>query len=316
MTPRVHSKTKVHTLFDQFATWLRGNDRADHTVRAYRYTLQQFATWFEATNGYRLTAENLTPSDVKQYRETLIKQGYKPASTNRALATLRAFGEWIAETQHVTDPTAKVKFIASDRFKAGQGPKSLDRQELFKLHQALEQRLGYAERKGHELAWLYRDQAIILVLLNTGLRVSELCALTTADLTLKPRSGQLIVRRGKGMKYREIPLNATVREALATWLKNRVGLVDDDVAALFVTKYREGIEPGAVQYLLRELAKDAGVHLTPHTLRHTFGKSLTDAGVNIEQVAALLGHTSLETTRIYTTPTEQDLATAVEKLES
>src|SRR4029079_10756413 len=132
--------------------------------------------------------ENLTPSDIKQYRERLIKQGYKPASTNRTLAALRAFGASIADTQPVTDPAAKVKLIALNRFKAGQGPKGLDKQELFKLHQALEQRLAYAERKGHQLAWLYRNQAIVMTLLHAGLRVSELCALTLDDLTLNPRS--------------------------------------------------------------------------------------------------------------------------------
>jgi integrase/recombinase XerC len=118
------------------------------------------------------------------------------------------------------------------------------------------------------------------------------------------------------MKYREVPLNAPAREALATWLKYRAGLVGPETSALFVTKYRLGMRPDAVQHLRQELSQDAGVKITPHTLRHTFGKALTDAGVNPEQVATLMGHTSLETTRIYTTPTEQDLVTAVEKLES
>ncbi|MCL5997210.1 MAG: tyrosine-type recombinase/integrase, partial [Chloroflexi bacterium] len=123
-------------------------------------------------------------------------------------------------------------------------------------------------------------------------------------------------RRGKGMKYREVPLNAPARDALATWLKRRFGLVGDDVTALFVTKYRQGLQPGAVQHLLRKIAQDAGTEMTPHIPRHTFAKSLINAGVNIERVATLLGHTSLETTRIYTNPTEQDLVKAVEKLES
>jgi integrase/recombinase XerC len=178
-------------------------------------------------------------------------------------------------------------------------------------HQAREQRLAYAERKGYQLAWLYRNQATVMTLLHTGLRVSELCA-----LTLHLRSGKLVIHRGKGMKYREVPLSAPVREALATWLKYRAGLVGSDVKAMFVTKYREGIYPDAVQLLLQELSQDVGIHLTHHTLRHTFGKSLVDAGVNLGQVAALMGHTSLETTRIYTTPTEQDLAAAVKKLEA
>jgi integrase/recombinase XerC len=318
MVLKAHPKTKAPDLLDQFGAWLHSNDRADHTIRVYLQTLRQFAAWFQHTNGYSLTTENLTPSDIKQYRESLIKQGKKPTSTNSALVALKAFGKWIAETQSITNPTTKIKLVAINRFKGGNGqaPKSLDKQELFKLNQAVEQRFGYAERKGHELAWLYRDQAIVLTLLNTGIRVSELCALTTTDLTLNPRSGQLVIRRGKGMKYREVPLNAPVREALTTWLKHRAGLVGADVGALFVTKYREGIQPGAIQYLLREIAQDADIEITPHTLRHTFAKSLIDVGVSIEQVATLLGHTSLETTRIYTTPTKQDLVTAVERLES
>ena len=74
MTPRKQtSKTRTPTplpqSLDHFATWLRNNDRADHTVSTYLQTLRQFATWFEKTNGYPLTTENLTPSDIKQYRE-------------------------------------------------------------------------------------------------------------------------------------------------------------------------------------------------------------------------------------------------------
>src|ERR1700687_4263934 len=120
MTPKTHS-LKTHAplplprLLDLFATWLRSKDRAEHTVSTYLQTLRQFAAWFEASNGYPLTTENLTPSDIKQYREKLIKERYKPASTNRALAALRAFGEWISDTQHITNPTAKVKLVSLNR---------------------------------------------------------------------------------------------------------------------------------------------------------------------------------------------------------
>jgi integrase/recombinase XerC len=149
-----------------------------------------------------------TPTDIKQYRKTSIKQGSKrkPTSINRALVALKAFGKWLAETQNVTNPTTTIKFVAINRLKGnGQAPMSLDTQELFRLHQALAQRLAYAQRKDHELACLYRDQAMVMTRLHTGVRVSERGALTPADLTLKPSSGPLVVRRGKGMKYREVP---------------------------------------------------------------------------------------------------------------
>ena len=68
-------------------------------------------------------------------------------------------------------------------------------------------------------------------------------------------------------------------------------------------------------HLLRELSQEVGVEVTPHTLRHGFAKALVDSAVGLEKVATLMGHTSLETTRIYTTPTQADLAAAVNHLD-
>ena len=83
---------------------------------------------------------------------------------------------------------------------------------------------------------------------------------------------------------------------------------------MFVTKYRRRMQPSAVEHLVNELSADAGIEMTPHTLRHTFAKSLVDSGAGIERVAAILGHSSLNTTRLYTSPSEQDLAVVVERL--
>lgn len=136
------------------------------------------------------------------------------------------------------------------------------------------------------------------------------------DVQIRDRSGKVIVRRGKGMRYREVPLNATAREALLPWLTVRPTIVGNEPAtALFVSKYREPMGAGSVQHLLRELSQESGVEVTPHVLRHSFAKALVDSGVGLEKVAALLGHTSLETTRIYTVPTERDLLMAVNALD-
>jgi site-specific recombinase XerD len=111
------------------------------------------------------------------------------------------------------------------------------------------------------------------------------------------------VRAGKGNKSRVVPLNKKARKALEAWLP----LTGDD--RVFPLQ-RAGVHKRVKLYTTR-----AGLDgCSAHTLRHTFGKNLIDQGVGIEQVASLLGHSTLDTTRIYTLPGEQDLARAVERL--
>ena len=72
----------------------------------------------------------------------------------------------------------------------------------------------------------------------------------------------------------------------------------------------------SIRYLLSALSQLAGIDASPHSLRHVFGKGLVDAGESLDRVGELLGHSSLDTTRIYTAPTEADLARAVARLEN
>ncbi len=133
------------------------------------------------------------------------------------------------------------------------------------------------------------DRAMIVLLLNSGLRISELCALSTKDIELTDRKGKLIVRQDKGSKKREVPLNRIAREALKDWMNVRTA-----GDALFEGKRGDRLSPSGVYRRLVELARRAKLEdVSPHTLRHTFSKNLVDAGVGLEHVAALLGQSNL-----------------------
>ncbi|WP_322509421.1 tyrosine-type recombinase/integrase [Anaerolinea sp.] len=150
-----------------------------------------------------------------------------------------------------------------------------------------------------------RDWALVVFLLNTGLRIAEVCALMLEDVQLGERSGWVVVRGGKGNKNRRVPLNAEVRRALRAWLDERgevMGSVFD-------------LTPSGAYRRLAEMGRRAGIAVHPHTLRHTLAKNLVDAGVGLHEVAALLGHSSLNTTRVYVTPGERDLERAMRMLE-
>jgi integrase/recombinase XerC len=157
-----------------------------------------------------------------------------------------------------------------------------------------------------------RDIALITLMLNTGLRVSEVSELKLNDVKIAPRKGSVVVRGGKGGKFRTIALNLDARKALQGYL-SETDL--EDGGYLFVGQRGGPLQPPGIYYLVNRYAYDARLEdVTPHTLRHTFGKNLVDAGVPLDRVAQLLGHESVDTTRIYTTPSEQDLQREVEKI--
>lgn len=157
-----------------------------------------------------------------------------------------------------------------------------------------------------------RDHCILIVLLNTGLRVSELINLEMIDITLMDRKCELRVRAGKGEKQRVLPLNNTVRKSLKAWFDVRPVT---DLQKVFISQ-RGAIKARAVQTLLEDLGKSARISkMTPHMARHTFAKNLVNSGVSLEKVAMLLGHTSLDTTMVYTTPGFSDLEQAVHSLD-
>ena len=155
-----------------------------------------------------------------------------------------------------------------------------------------------------------RDECLVQLLMNTGIRVEEAVALRWSDITIRERSGTLIVRKGKGRKQRSIPLNAEARAALT-----ELRVLAPKKAPEVLHGQRGPLSIRGVQASLAKYGAYARLEeCTPHVLRHTFGKNLADAGTPIQVIADLMGHESLETTRRYIQPGHDDLAAAVDAL--
>lgn len=296
--------------FEPFREYLIRLGRAERTIAGYLIDLSTFARWFEQTNGYSLTADDLTPTDVREYRQFLLSVRKAKGSTiNRHLAALRAYGLWAKSCGSVPyNPVEGIRSIAQQKH----APKWLDRKEQASLLREAERRIQSAKTEPAKRQAI-RDHCILITLLNTGLRVSELIDLELPDITMTDRKGELLVRAGKGTKQRVIPLNNTVRKTLQTWFDVR-----PETALLKVfTTQRGAITSRAVQSLLADIGNKARIqNMTPHMARHTFAKNLVNSGVTLEKVAMLLGHTSLDTTMVYTTPGLSDLAHAVNVLDN
>jgi integrase/recombinase XerC len=282
-----------------FLADLRCQEVAPKTVSSYASDLRAVVRWFTAATGEAFNAATVTPTDLRDYRAHLrTVERRAPATVNRRLAALRRFFTWAKAIGRIRElPTEGVKGIPS----APRSPKSLVKRDLDRLLRA-------AELDGDK-----RNLAIVLTLRHTGLRFGELCDLHLADLAISERKGSVRVRSGKGDKDRTAPLNNDVRQALSAYLAVRPAIADDHV---FIGQRGEPLQTDAVQLIVRKYARRAGLAgVTPHILRHSFGKGLLDAGTDLVTVSRLLGHERLETTAIYTQPTAQDLEAAVARLE-
>src|SRR5215216_6106293 len=295
----VDQRMDFDRLVGRFLQDLERQETSPKTRAAYRLDLLHFAGWFARTVGETFTPEAVTPTDVRDYRSHLVNvEKRQPATVNRRLAALRRFFQWAKATGLVKElPTDDVKGVAS----SPRAPHWLDKRDVDRLIRAV-------ERHGNT-----RDLAIVLVLRHTGIRVSELSSLMLGDVEISERKGALAVRSGKGGKFRVLPLNVDARQAIAAYLRVRPTVSANH---LFIGQRGQGISSRAVELLVAKYARLAGLDdVTPHILRHSFGKHALDAGADLVSVAALLGHERLETTAIYTTPSQRDLEKVVEKLE-
>src|SRR3954447_16371248 len=261
-TPQsVGKEENVDQLVDRFLQDLERQETSLQTRHAYRLDLRHFASWFGQTLGETCSPEAVTPTDVREYRGYLLNvEKRQPSTVNRRLAALRRFFQWAKAIGLAKElPTDNVKGVAS----SPRAPHWLEKRDVDRL-------IRTVERHGNT-----RDLAIVLTLRHTGIRVSELSSLTLADIETSERKGSLTVRLGKGGKFRVLPLNVDARRAITAYLKVRPTVSADH---LFIGQRGQGISSRAVKLLVTKYGRLAGLEdVTPHTLRHSFGKHALDA---------------------------------------
>jgi site-specific recombinase XerD len=288
-----------------FLDRLRRDDLSPTTVRGYHYDLAHFLDWFGQAKGAPFRLEKLTPFDLIHYRQHLLNvQALKPATINRRLEALRRLCRWAHQTKQLrTNVAQDLKPMRTVR---NTQPVGLTEPEVHAL-------LRVAGESGHGLAT--RNYALVQLLLQAGLRVSEVAALQKADVMIRDRSGIVRVRHGKGLKVREVPLNATARRALRLYLDTRAKTQDTE--ALFLSGRGDPMPPRTIQAVMAQLARRAKitrVRVSAHALRHTFALNyLRQNPGKLVELASLLGHESLDTTALYTRPSRDELAQDLER---
>jgi integrase/recombinase XerC len=265
----------------RFLLVLEGRNRSGATLGAYRSDLTQFFAWLAQTNVAATAPERVERADVTDYLAHLSRRGISGLSRARKLAALREFFRYLeGEGVVAKSPTSGVETPKKER----NARPYLVRDEYTRL-------LSLAGANP-------RDYCILTLFLQTGVRVSELCALRLEDVDLAARSVSV---RGKGMVDRRIELERKGLQALRSWLavRGQAGEVDHD----FLFSNRDGGPLGVrgVKKLILKYRIQAGIakKVGAHALRHTFATAKAEQGVSPFQLKEWLGHASLNTTQIY-----------------
>ncbi|HJT56224.1 MAG TPA: tyrosine-type recombinase/integrase [Ktedonobacteraceae bacterium] len=303
---------------------MQASDRAKGTIRRYKSAVEDFLSWYERCEQRPLTFATLTPIALVGYRNEVQRtQGRATSTVNGHLSALRAWCAWLTEEHYLeVNPARRIKLVG--------------RQEASKRGGLSDTQANALLRKAQVSRDAQRNYAIVQLLLQTGIRLDECSQLTLEDIEFGERSGRLKVRQGKGNKARTVPLNASARQALAEYLAPRLNC-DPTVkavtlawprrspgspqVALWQSQKKGQLSTSPMRQMIDVLVRDASarglvpVQTSAHTLRHTFARNyLAQYPDDVIGLATLLGHTSLDTTRIYSQPTIAQLSTRVEQL--
>ena len=283
--PVTHPLDGLIALFQEY---LQRSALSPATIRNYLADVRGFVRWLQAE---RHAVDLPQARHFGDYREYLIRETeHSPATVNRHLQALRVLGRCLQDEGKVTNnPAGEIQLVPNGHADES-APRVLDYDEI--------ERLIVAVRAGARPSLMHRDYAIIELMLQAGLRVNEVAALTMDDIVATHEGLRLIVRGGANDHYREVPLNETLARALREYLAVRPSL--SQVNRLFVSQRGQPLSTRSIQRLVESYGEAAQLDdVCANSLRHTCAKKML-AETNAPQlVAQWLGHKHVESLNRY-----------------
>jgi integrase/recombinase XerD len=277
------------SLLDAFsdALWLE-DGLSRNTLESYRSDLEQFGAWLTKHRHQDNGLITATHSDLLAFIAYKFSARVKASTTCRELSSLKRFYRFLLRE-------GKIQVDPSPNIDAPKLPRSLP----VSLTEADIE--GLLNAPDIHVPLGLRDRAMLEVLYASGLRVSELVSLDSAQISLNMG---IIRVMGKGGKERLTPLGEEALEWVSRYVTGvrRILLGESSSNALFITSRGSAMTRQAFWYLIKRYARQAGIAkpLSPHTLRHAFATHLLNHGADLRVVQLLLGHADISTTQIYT----------------
>lgn len=283
--------------------WLaRQRNLSPHTVRDYQLTFRRFQEQLGADRDLA----TITSDDIQRFLNHLRDDlKHSPKTVLNHWIALSAFWTWAEKEFGVPQVIRLHVERPRPRKRPGQ---PYTQAEVRLLLGACTEAAAWETPTGHQAKaqrpTALRDRAIMLVLLDSGMRASELCALRLADFDRK--RGQLIIHHGKGDKQRTVFLGDTARQAVWRYLATRKETKTED--PMFVTRENCAIDRSALRRMIVAAGQRSGVaQAGVHRFRHTFAINFLRNGGNLLALQELLGHERMDTVKLYARQAEVDL---------
>lgn len=286
----------------EFEQYLIADGKANKTIEIYVGDIKSFLDWL-ATKDNIFTG-NLKRFHITSYRNYLVQNNYEINTINKKINSLQSFNQFLIENNYISE---KVVDLKKDKARLASG--SEKEVEVY-TDVEIEKLLFYIQSE--EVT--SRNRLIILMLMYTGVRVSELVNVKLKDIDLLAMN--LIISWGKGGKRREIPLKNEAIEAVKEYLGGE--RKDNKFAEsefLILTNRSGKMDRDAINKILSKMEQQLNIRMHPHKFRHTFCTTLIKRGVELTTVAKLAGHSSIQTTaNFYINTSKEDKKKAVELL--
>ena len=271
---------KREEILIEYADELNRIGKSKNTAKGYLSNISMFLNWIEETSGEEFTG-TLTPVEVKAYRSYIDTVQKASLSTiNTKLAAIQSFCNFLHGAYGN-------ELIRVEKKKGSVSPKVevLNKQELFQF-------LKYTEGNASLL-----HRCIVQTILNTGMRESEVVDLELSDIVNldSTKNTYIIIRSGKGDKYREVNISGDYKALLREWIAHRPV---SDSQKVFIGN-RGTLTANGIYKLIHRLGLQKGLNVYPHMLRHQYLSLIAKKCENLQDVKALqeiAGHSSIETT--------------------
>jgi integrase/recombinase XerD len=288
-------RTSQRDLVREFLTYIQvEKGLSANTLLSYARDIAKLQSWSEKR---RKRIEKLERKDLREWIARMSRDGLAPSSVQRAVSAARGFFRFLMLDGHIKRHPAEDIHTPQRHSPL---PKFLTEEEI--------ETLLFVPDLKTDIG--VRDRAMMELMYAAGLRVSELCSLTTSDIDI---DAALVTCHGKGSKQRRIPIGKSAIHWLQRYLGVRKQFGNEAKAELFLHRGRS-MTRQAAWTIIKTLAAQAGVpDISPHTLRHSFATHLMQHGADSRSVQAMLGHADISTTEIYTHMTDLHMRKAYDR---
>jgi integrase/recombinase XerD len=270
-------------LLESFFTYLSvEKGLSKNTLSSYAADLKRYTLFLKEREKDIASALR---SDIIDFNEALRSDGYSVPSICRYLSSIKAVYKYLLiENILDSDPSDNIHMPK----KWERLPKALSLSEVMDLLQA-----SFSKKT------MLRDSAMLELLYSSGLRVSELVKIKLGDIHFDAGFVRIM---GKGAKERVVPVNVRALEKVKKYMEEErpATLRKRQSPYLFVTRMGKPMSRQRFWQTLKAIGKQAGLEISPHTIRHCFATHLLEGGADLRSVQKMLGHSDISTTQIYT----------------